>query len=67
MTDIATLLPRDRVMFDGKEWEVFLSMRVQTPDSPVVIWRSEGLEAPTLTRLRRELTLIPRDPEEDAP
>jgi hypothetical protein len=56
-----TLYPRDRVKFAGHEWHVFLTVKDEHPDSPVVIWRGDGLDAITLTRLRRELELIPRE------
>jgi len=50
------------VRFNGHDWSVFISMRHQTPDSPVVIWRPrEGLGELEVTRLQRELTLIPQN------
>jgi hypothetical protein len=56
--------PGDRVRFDGHEWTVFISMRQQTPDSPVVIWRpSSGLGEFMREQLNSELTYIPREPD----
>jgi hypothetical protein len=66
VTDSAiTLIPGDRVRFDGHEWDVLITPREQNHDSPIFIWRSsdEGLGAVDLVRSRRELVLVPRPPD----
>jgi hypothetical protein len=62
MTSPITLIPGDRVLFDGHEWSVLLTLRgEQRDDSPVHIWRGDGLLGVIdLVRLRGELTPIPR-------
>ena len=65
MTEPWTLVPGDRVRFDGHEWEVFITPRGdQRPDSPIDIFRYEHPDRASdvidLIRQRQELTLIPR-------
>jgi hypothetical protein len=60
-----TLIPGDRVTFDGHEWRVFMTVRGEQHDlSPIVITRPEhpgrACAVIDLTRPRCELRLIPR-------
>lgn len=59
-----TLIPGDRVLFNGQEWEVFITPMEERNDSAIWIFRysTPGQAGPVydLMRQRRELTLIPR-------
>jgi hypothetical protein len=63
--DSFTLIPGDRVLFAGHEWEVFITPRGdQRDDAPIVIFRPEhpgrACSMIDLVRQRCELRLIPR-------
>jgi hypothetical protein len=60
-----TLIPGDRVLFAGHEWEVFITPRGDQRDAtPIDIFRPEHPGRPCrmidLVRQRCELRLIPR-------
>ena len=70
MTERWTLIPGDHVLFDGYEWEVFITPRGnQRDDSPIDIYRYEQPGRPSATidllRQRCELRLIPRKVKRD--
>jgi hypothetical protein len=62
-----TLIPGDRVLFDGHGWEVFVAPHDQMHDSAVCIFRYDtpgrAGRVIDLIRPRCELTLVPRMPE----
>ena len=60
--EATTLVPGDRVVFDGREWTVFLTPRNQRPDSPIAIHRTDRPQFEDLIRRRDELRLVPRAP-----
>lgn len=65
MSDHWTLIPGDRVLFNGHEWDVFITPRgEQRNDSPIYIYRvlhpGQASDVIDLLRQRCELVLIPR-------
>lgn len=65
MSERWTLVPGDRVRFDGHEWEVFVTGKGwQSDDSPICIFRPEASDRACdvidLMRQRCELVLVPR-------
>lgn len=59
-----TAIPGDKVLFDGHEWNVWMTSKSDAPTAMCVIDRPEhpgrACGMVTLMRMRQELTVIPR-------